>query len=206
MSCNSKKKIDYSFKSYVLGLKYNNQLLVDVMRKLSLSLNFPDNCFSLSKKVAEEIYNDILEKFDFKVIREVQKINQQFYQRTKRLKDKIENLITKNDCLFLTLTFNDEFLSTTKSSYRKQCIRRFLKQFNADYIANIDFGKKNGREHYHAIISVDFIDNKLYKYGAINFKHILKTSDTIKLAKYISKLTNHAVKESTKRNVIIYSR
>ena len=109
-------------------------------------------------------------------------------------------------CLFLTFTFDEIVLQKTNADTRRQKVIRYLKSYNVPYVANIDFGKQNGREHYHAIIQTDNVDYSLYDYGALNGKKIVSTSDNVKLAKYISKLTNHAIKDTTKRNSIIYSR
>lgn len=136
---------------------------------------------------------------------EAKKINHASYQRANRLKQRISTIIQK-DSLFLTFTFTDEVLQRTSSDTRKQYVRRFLNAFNVPYVANIDFGSKNGREHYHAILQMPKINLTQWKYGALNGKIIRNTSDDIKLAKYISKLTNHAIKETTKRQAIIYSR
>lgn len=44
-------------------------------------------------------------------------------------------------------------------------------------------------------------------YGGLNVKRIRKnTSSSYKLSKYITKLTNHAVKETCKRSTLLYSR
>lgn len=138
--------------------------------------------------------------------KEAEKINYAFYKRVKRLKDKIADMLTNGKCLFLTMTFTDDTLAKTSAETRRQYIRKFLKQFDVPYIANIDFGAENGREHYHAILQCDHIDYSLYDYGAINGQKIASVNDNIKLAKYVSKLTNHAIKETTKRNCLIYSR
>lgn len=127
------------------------------------------------------------------------------FRRNTRLKHKIERFMHMGDCIFLTLTFTDDALKT-KSKTRRDYVTRFLKSCSKYYIANIDFGAKNGREHYHAIVLADHVDFSLWKYGAINGKRIISSSNPLKLAKYISKLTNHAVKETCKRNAIIYSR
>jgi len=121
------------------------------------------------------------------------------------------------DCLFLTLTFSDKALIHNTADSRRQAVKRFLKQFGVPYVANIDFGAKNHREHYHALLRIGEIDYHLWKYGAINglkVRNDIKvdengelTSETVeKLSRYVAKLTNHAIKETTKRSVIMYSR
>lgn len=144
--------------------------------------------------------NDNPDAFD-----EASRIANADFRRNTRLKHKIERLMQMGDCVFLTLTFTDDALKL-KARTRRDAVTKFLKGCSKYYIANIDYGAKNGREHYHAIVLTDNVDFSKWMYGAINGKRIIKSSNPLKLAKYISKLTNHAVKETCKRNSIIYSR
>lgn len=75
-------------------------------------------------------------------------------------------------------------------------------------MANKDFGATNGREHYHAVVLVKGkLNYSKWRYGCLNGQKIrLNGISNEKLAKYLSKLTNHAVKETCKRSVLIYSR
>lgn len=132
------------------------------------------------------------------------KINNNNYHRIKRLKARITNLLA-GPCVFLTLTFTDEFLANTSPQTRRRYVCRFLSQYG-DYVGNIDFGKKNKREHYHAILRTDdIVKYSSWCGGSCNGKKItVKNSDA--LARYIAKLTNHAIKETTKSSRIIYSR
>lgn len=139
--------------------------------------------------------------------KEAERINDAYFHRVKRLKHRISDMLKSGDCLFLTFTFTNYILLTTNADTRRQKVRRYLSQYNCPYVANIDFGKKYGREHYHAIIQCDKVDFSLYNYGALNGQKITNQGDDIvRLAKYISKLTNHAIKKTTKQNYIIYSR
>ena len=136
--------------------------------------------------------------------RECRRIFDSQRKRAQRIRERITRMIAKQ-CLFLTLTFTDETLEDTSDTTRRRYITRFLSQFNVPVIANKDFGKENGREHYHAIIQIDKIDYSLYDYGAINGKKVVVGSETdLRLSKYISKLTNHAIKETTKQSKLIY--
>lgn len=56
-------------------------------------------------------------------------------------------------CYLVSLTFRDDVLSDTVRSTRDRYAKNFLNSFCTDYFACLDFGKENGREHYHAIIS-----------------------------------------------------
>lgn len=137
---------------------------------------------------------------------EARRINHASYYRMQRLKKRIASMLDSGSCLFLTLTFTDEVLRKTTEDTRRQAVRRYLKSFGVPYVANIDYGKKNGREHYHAVIQTDHVDYSAYTYGAINGEKIHSAEDYVKLSKYVAKLTNHAIKQTNKRQVIIYSK
>ena len=199
------KKIDYGFKSFCLSQTYANKPLVEMLRKIESGLNV-ENEFSILKKKCFELYEDIENTFDDSILMECKKINKAYYNRLQRLKERVKDIVNSDMAIFLTLTFNDAVLNSTTSETRRQYIKKFLVSLKCKYIANVDFGKKNGREHYHALIEKDKVDGKTYTYGAINFQRVRRTKDTEKITKYIAKLTNHAVKETTKRSVIMYSR
>lgn len=137
-------------------------------------------------------------------------LNHNRYKRVQRLKMKVADLVFNGDAIFLTLTFNDETLSKTSVETRRRYVSRFLKTQCKTYVANIDFGEKKGREHYHAIVCPIglSIDLKSWPYGAINAKRIHASDiDLTRTTKYITKLTSHAIKDSTGHAYrIIYSR
>jgi predicted RNase H-related nuclease YkuK (DUF458 family) len=139
-------------------------------------------------------------------IEEAERVNHAFANRVHRLKKRIKKMVMSGSCIFLTLTFKDSVLDNTSVQTRHDYIKRFLNSLNCEYVANIDYGSQNEREHYHALVRCDKVDPKSYSLGAINFKKVVATSDSGKLANYISKLTNHAIKSSTKGNSIMYSR
>ncbi len=215
----AKRIIDYAFKSYVLKehgellQKAKTSSLVDyAIQQLNENgiimhvLKHPsDNTITTS-----ELYFWCVENGLEKEYNECFKINRASYNRTQRLKQRIESMLLNGQCLFLTLTFTDETLQNTTPKERRVAVSRYLKQFNCRYVANIDFGKENGREHYHAVINAEKISfDSWRKYGNINAERIRNrdlTTDKTKLAKYICKLSNHAIKETTKRSSLIYSR
>ena len=153
-------------------------------------------------------------------IKEAEKVNYATYKRNTRLQQKALDIIKSNSAIFLTLTFNDVVFSKMSKETRRKNITRFLKNTCKCYIANIDYGSKNDREHYHALVipEGDIIDNKKYKKmfydSAINFERIVISnkknhdieSTSKKVSKYVSKLTNHAIKETTQGCRIIYSK
>lgn len=141
---------------------------------------------------------------------EARKINHAYNKRTQRLKERIRSYLEKGQCIWLTLTFSEEVLNSTTLETRRKYVQRQLKQVSNYYVANIDFGKNTEREHFHALVVgvlhrsdfQDWIDN----YGYIWIENVYQTKSEVKLSKYISKLTNHAIKETTKRQCYIYSR
>lgn len=147
--------------------------------------------------------------------------------RRKRLRQRVERIMSTGQTYFITLTFAEDTLKNTDAQTRRRYVTRFLKTVATDYVGNIDFGKLKGREHYHAVISSDklndikYVYTKRYGYMCIETPvfdewsklgyYSIKScgtseTDKKKLAAYTAKLVNHAVKETTKRNALIYSR
>lgn len=118
------------------------------------------------------------------------------YKRKLRVQDRVSSLVSNGICLFLTLTFTDEVLSKTSEKTRRRYVGRFLKSQTAVYVANIDYGGKKGREHYHALALASNIDYSAWHcYGAIKGEVVKTTqADCTKVCKYVAKLSNHAMK------------
>lgn len=213
-----RSKPNYAFKSKVLRehsdlLKRQNQAsYVDYCKRIldedgvllyGLKNNDIDH-ISNDDLYVECCFNGLKDEF-----LECEKMNKAYYERLKRLKTRVRDILTSGPSLFLTLTFNDDALERTSPEFRRIAVQRYLKQYKAKYVGNIDFGKTNHREHYHALIGVDRVDNESWnKYGNIDFERVRIRSecDSLKLSKYINKLSNHAIKETTKRSALIYSR
>lgn len=131
------------------------------------------------------------------------------WKKEQRIKERTKSIVTQGQALFLTLTFTDETLRNTTAETRRTYVRKFLKAQCEVYVANIDFGGQNGREHYHALVRCDRVNFKgWHKYGAINGERVRTTENDLKrTAKYIAKLSKHAIKETAGKGVrIIYSR
>lgn len=130
--------------------------------------------------------------------------------KVSRIKSRIKLMleaIPLDNFLFLTFTFRDNVFDTTCEKTRRVYVRRYLTSLDVPYIANIDFGERNGREHYHCIVAINRVDSSFWfnHYGALNFEKILNLKeDSVKLAYYIDKLANHSTKTSAGR--LIYSR
>lgn len=139
--------------------------------------------------------------------------------RKNRCSYRIRYMFDKNfeNCYFMTFTFNDETLSKLNADSRRQYVRRYLSKYCSDYIANIDYGLKDNREHYHAIgiikdlsILMPTEKPKIFnlQYANKGFTSAVKIRDCAdykKLTSYINKITNHAFKDTTSTRVI-YSR
>lgn len=193
------------------------------MTKNDLIVNGTFKTFLETKKKFYEIGLDTNEKenytdyFDNETIDLCFKIYNSNKQRKRRNLDQIirwyflilrVRSYEKYKLIFLTLTFTDKVLEKTSEVTRRRYTQRFLNENTFHYIANIDYGAKNGREHYHALVMVDKdIDNKKWKYGAINFQRVgLNSKDIKSIKNYILKLNNHSYKESTKQKRIICDR
>jgi hypothetical protein len=132
-------------------------------------------------------------------------LNQSRYKRKQRVQERIKSYVLSG-AYFLTLTFTNEVLNSTSEDTRRQYVRRWLKSFSNNYIANIDYGDKTEREHYHCVIQQhDQITT--WQYGFMNKKIIRTENNSLeRISKYISKLTNHSLKNSGKLKRIIYSK
>lgn len=133
--------------------------------------------------------------------------NRALRSRKNRLKHHVEKLFDIGNCIFCTFTFTDSVLDSTSELTRRRYISRTLKKMGDIYIANIDYGEQNEREHYHAIVVADRIDMTLWNYGWILVRNCYNNNKSIEsLSTYITKLTNHGLKKGTKYKHIIYSK
>lgn len=122
-------------------------------------------------------------------------------RKKNRTNQKIKEMMQCYDMLyFLTLTFTDDVINGTKESTRHKYVQRWLNENCRDYFANQDFGKKNGREHYHAVVALN-VDKKNiaeWQYGFSKIKPISFDDHTAqRCSSYLLKLTNHAGKLGT---------
>lgn len=211
-------KIDYSFKSYILN---NYQKMLIAERKASmfsysqyLLKNYGIITYSMKQYKKGNFAETFIELEDYckstnllKEFKECVKINHAHYARIARLKDRITNILQLGCCSFITLTFNNEVFKTTSIETRRRYVARWCKSFGVPYVANIDYGKHTDREHYHCVLGC-VPSCKTWSYGFIDIESIKKTNknNVVCLSKYVAKLSNHAIKETTKRSVLLYSR
>jgi hypothetical protein len=160
-----------------------------------------------SYKELENEFTNFVNLYGYTTLKIANNLNRASYQRTARLKERIREAVESGSAWFITITFNPETLSKTNEKTRRVYVSRWLKSLTPFYVANIDYGKEKGREHYHAVITSDQRPPKSWSYGFVDILKVKTTeTDTKRISKYISKLTNHAIKHTTKSKRIIYSR
>ena len=193
---------------------------------------------SLVKKCNQAFYKQYYSipttKYDFSVdeartilsqisdddLKDCQRLISSTKSKTQRIRKRIHTMLFYLEyhinltAYFITFTFNDKTLQSTSEDTRHQYVFRTLKNTSGmiDYIANIDYGTENEREHYHGIILVDKnfeLDKenkksfKGWKHGFSNLKKIVIKNEKA-LSKYLNKFTNHSKKETTKNKRVIY--
>lgn len=128
----------------------------------------------------------------------------------KYLRAMADSNLLYSEQFLVSLTFRDDVLDTTNADTRLKYVRDYLNATFADYFACIDFGKKNGREHYHAIVNpssyayevvkIDKRGRVYYKprdklewpYGYYSIRAIY--SNPTDAARYAFKVSNYAFK------------
>lgn len=157
-----------------------------------------------------------------KLLKEVEKEYFNLKSRKHRANHRIRYMLDKDiqNCMFFTLTFDDATLNNTSEETRRRYVFRALKECCSDYLANIDYGTKTEREHYHAVGIIKDksylikaksrrskpifnLSKTVYNKGLTTVEDIPNVEDYLKLSNYINKFTNHAFK---KTNKLIYSR
>lgn len=168
--------------------------------------NIKENNGYFNEDLIIEMYEKYGELFDI-----AKQFNNNFFQRKSRVYKRIKSIIEDElPSYFLTLTFNDDVLYNTKKKTRREYVSKFLKNNYVDYVANIDFGDENEREHYHAVVlSQTLIKGRSvnWYYGFSNKKKIRNTTKSHKkITNYLLKLTNHAMKTFMLNDRFIYCR
>lgn len=144
-----------------------------------------------------------------RLYKECKRIYKARLSRVSRLKKRVSKMLNSGQCVFLTFTFVDGALKNLSAQTRKDYVRRFLNDLQCPYVGNIDFGKTNGREHYHALVQNNYVSYTDWLYGnldGIKVRIGADDTDVAKISRYIAKLTNHAIKETAKNSYILYSR
>lgn len=210
---------DYSLKKYILENDLDKEF-ISICR--SIYINYvksyvdsrsSDIDFSLKCLV------NFKERYGNDIYRVCCNLNRSRQRKKSRVSERIKFMLNSGRCLFLTFTFTDTSLEKTSRDYRREKVCKWLQLNGGLYIANIDFGVKDEyidkfgisrvgthREHYHAILLTDnIVDYTSWKYGALNGIEIYNKSDKA-ISQYITKFSNHCLKDSTKNERVIYSR
>lgn len=116
-----------------------------------------------------------------------------------RLEKRINSYLEKGRASFVTITFNEPALINNSIETRKKFVRTTLNECSRDFVANIDFGKSTHREHYHAVTLE--LEEKKFKeltkpFGFVKIERVIPNTEG-SLALYVDKLCNHALKETT---------
>lgn len=205
-------KTNYQYRSTVLksGLPafvgaIEKSIYADIVRRY----DGRDIPCKFDAETAKALQSFFMEK-DSEAYSESLKINKAKYARVKRLRIRIEKILAfGSEPCFCTLTFSDDTLQRMNADSRRQLARRFISNHCNLYVGNLDFGAKNGREHYHFVTdSIPPQEEWQTLAGYAKFKPIRldDKSSVDRLSRYVSKLTNHAIKETAARSHIIYSR
>lgn len=138
----------------------------------------------------------------------LEKVKKAHCRSLNNLRRRINNIINKNDNIyFVTFTFNDKSLSLDKKT-RRVYVSRLCRDCCSDYVANLDYGKKNEREHYHGVLSINDVALFDMRWSPYGFYYLEKITDNEKsracLTRYTNKLVTHALKHGA--DSIIYSR
>ena len=194
--------------------------MTDNIKERVLSIELP----KLLRQISWSLYSNNIEDsvpliayemgYSWEEISCAMNINSAYYKKLGRVKSKLikmEESCFENSNLnmvFLTFTFDDYSLTHNNSDSLKQAVRRHLKQYCIKYVANVDYGARNGRKHFHAVALIEGeLNYKLWNYGALNGRKVnLNETASKRMSKYITKLSLHAIKESTQFNRLIYSR
>lgn len=134
---------------------------------------------------------------------DVRTITREIEKRKAKKKRTNKYLREMADCYdelyFVTLTFSDEYMNNATEKTLHTYAQRWLNENCLDYYANSDYGKKNKRLHYHAIVAFGS-ERTPWKYGFDNTKKAKLGEDPrnrYRVSSYMLKLTNHATKLGT---------
>lgn len=104
---------------------------------------------------------------------------------------------------FVTFTFNEDVMTSTNDDTRHRYVARFLNEHTRDYYANVDYGSKTQRQHYHAVVALKDYPMPPFPYGYYDIEVVREdkrnNGDLKAISTYINKLANHAGKLGTGR-------
>lgn len=167
--------------------------------------------FELLKNL--EDYNQLrrycnMNNIDFIQNKQYERILSARYMKVSRIKKDIVYLFhTKKYIWFCTFTFDDNYINRCDRT-KRDLIKNVLNNIDFKYILNVDYGSRTEREHYHCIlgtdsnINIDFYLKDLYPCFSSARLCSKTDEDKKRLTKYLNKLTNHCLKDSTKNKRI----
>lgn len=205
----------------------------DIEAKRLVLDNGLDKVFKDARRASYKGDNSKLEEFNDcfgdRVEKACRNLEQSRIRKARTMRKRVRLSVTLGNAYFITLTFKDDIFIKTSKETRRRYVSRAFKAIGYKYVANIDYGGKNGREHYHGIIeplpfcfnswengsrkyeNVPDFEEWTKKYGFVTIEKIGSTDkDLKKVAKYTAKLSAHAFKETVlkgeKSDRVIYSK
>lgn len=165
-------------------------------------------------KVRERQLQNIVDRFNIVYpdyldeSRRIHRLWEKNRKRMQRIYRYVKHMATEfSERVYLvSLTFDDDTLERTSKDTRKDYVRRWLNANAFDYYACIDYGRRNGREHFHAlaVFDIPLLEEKhkgktWYKVPeAIEWKHGFYTIRKVQSdRKNVYKTINYALKAST---------
>lgn len=137
--------------------------------------------------------------------KEFDKILNARYHKVSRIKKNFATIfLYKKNIYFLTFTFDNKYINKCERT-KRDLIKNCLFEFDPDYyvILNKDFGKKNERVHFHAILGTNS-DNDLLLFLKEHYpcrfsiqRVNLSSNGFSKISKYMNKLANHCIKDTS---------
>lgn len=125
------------------------------------------------------------------------------YHKVSRIKQDLVYLICRHSFIwFCTFTYDNYYINCCERT-KKDLIKKVLNHEDFKYLMNKDYGSKTEREHYHVILATNYnVDIHLFlkeHYPCFSSAQRVNTTlnDVKRLSKYINKLTNHCIKDST---------
>lgn len=135
------------------------------------------------------------------------------YNKISRIKRRFVFLISRYKFIyFCTFTFDDKLIKKCDRT-KRDLIKASLNSFDSDikFILNVDYGTKTEREHYHCLVGTNkssslrqHLKNVYPCRTGVEFVPC-SVSDIKRLSKYINKLSNHCLKDSTKGKRIYFN-
>lgn len=171
--------------------------------------NFLNEIVNYNRKRKESFKNGLQFEEDIEIERKLKAR----YNKVSRIKQHfIYMVMNKKNLYFLTFTFDDKYIKKCDRT-KKDLIKNLLIEidFNSYIILNVDYGSQTERQHYHCIygtnkdLNLKSILDKYYPCFSYTEKIRLDNSSINKISKYINKLSNHAIKDSTKGSRIYFN-